>query len=140
MRRVFIITPPNIILIILDTLRSDKILSIYENKDFKKKKSITHQINNHSTPKFIFGEYIKSKKRIENFKKSNKKSIKRKIQPKVFSNMYFIRSNTHKYIKFDCGIEEFYDLITDPNEQMNNLDENNDIYNELKLNLIMKRY
>ena len=65
--------------------------------------------------------------------KKYRNSINKKIVPKLLNNIYFLRSNNYKYIRYNSE-EEFYDLMTDTDEKLNILNPNN----EEKLK--MKRY
>ena len=96
-----------------------------------KKKSLIYQIDTNSTPKYIFGEHIKSKE-IINLSKRKMRKIKKDLIPRLLSNISFLRSNKYKYIKFYNGIEEFYDLSIDPFEQVNLINKNNKNYREMK--------
>jgi len=103
------------------------------NKYLDKKKSIIHQIQTNSTPKYIFGEYLNPKETMIDLINSHRRTINRSLIPKIFSDVYFLRSDTHKYIKFKNNkFKEFYNLTTDPHEQINLVSEDNDILNEMK--------
>ena len=82
--------------------------------------SILQQIERNQTPKFIFGEYNKSNTNMIKTFRDHMKSFKQKLIPKIFNNLYFLRSNSHKYIKYNkINAEEFYDIEKDPYEQNN---------------------
>ena len=107
------------------------ILQIANNSDntegqFDLNKSILYQNDMNSMPEYIFGEHLKSTEEKKAIIKQNAIHIKRKQIPRIFKNIYFLRSNSYKYIKFDNQIEEFYDLLNDPHEQINIFD----IFNE----------
>jgi len=107
-----------------------------QNKYLEIKKSIIYQINNNSTPKYIFGEYLKSKDEMLELINVHRKTINKSLIPKIFNHMYFIRSNKLKYIKYNAiKIEEFYDLSIDPHEQINIANENNKNYRIMKLKM-----
>jgi len=96
-------------------------------------KSIIHQIKHKSTPKYIFGEYLNSKESMIDLINSHRRTINRSLIPKIFSDVFFLRSDSHKYIKYEINkFKEFYNLITDPHEQINLVSEDNDIFNEMK--------
>lgn len=104
-----------------------------DNEIFNLNKSIIYQIDNNCTPKYIFGEFLKTKERILNFINSNIRHVKKSLYAKLFSKMYFLRSDTFKYIKYDKGIEEFYDLKNDPHELLNIINKGNNEYKKMKL-------
>lgn len=103
-----------------------------EDKSLNLQKSIIHQINNISTPKYIFGENLKPKKEIISQIKAFKRYIKPSLIPKLFYNSYFVRSKSYKYVRYEDKIEEFYDLINDPYEQVNIISDNHEEYNNMK--------
>ena len=48
------------------------------------------------------------------------RSLKKKLIPKIFNNLYFLKSDQYKYIKYqNINKDEFYDLRNDPKEQSN---------------------
>ncbi|MFX1395122.1 MAG: sulfatase-like hydrolase/transferase [Promethearchaeota archaeon] len=106
-----------------------------KNRYLIKKNSLINQINNNSTPKYIFGEHIKSKENTIAIINNLGRKIKKELIPRLLSNISFLRSNNYKYIKFYNGIEEFYDLSIDPFEQVNLINENNKNYREMKIYL-----
>lgn len=104
-----------------------------KNKYLEINKSIIHQINNNSTPKYIFGEYLNPKKAMVELINGHIRTIDKNLIPKIYSDVYFLRSDTSKYIKYKIKkFKEFYNLITDPHEQINLVSEDNDIFNEMK--------
>jgi len=107
-------------------------ISSDKNRYLIKKKSIIYQIETNSTPKYIFGENIKSKENIIEIINILEGKIKKDLIPRLLSNISFLRSNKYKYIKFYNGIEEFYDLSRDPFEQVNLINENNRNYREMR--------
>lgn len=97
---------------------------------FKLNKSILNQINTDSEPEFIFGEYIKDERILinkANFLNRFRNKIKRNLILKVLNNIYFLRNNNYKYIKYNHAIEELYDIISDPHEQINLVHKNLEI-------------
>lgn len=113
------------------------ILQIANNPDITKdyfdlNKSILHQIDMNSTPEYIFGEHLKSKEEKKAIIKQNSFHIKREQIPRIFKDIYFLRSNYYKYIKFDNQIDEFYDIVNDPHEQSNIFDIHNDECKRMK--------
>ncbi|MFX1328691.1 MAG: sulfatase-like hydrolase/transferase [Promethearchaeota archaeon] len=102
-------------------------------KSLNLKKSILYQINNMTTPKYIFGEHLKPKREILSLIKTFKRQINPSLIPKLFYNIYFVRSPYFKYIKYENEIEEFYDLINDPYEQTNIISDDNEEYQKMKL-------
>ena len=95
-------------------------------KYFDKKKSILYQIDNNSTPEYIFGEYSKSKNDIDIIM-PYLKNIDKPLLSKILSDLYFLRSNTYKYIKFkNIDYEQFYDISIDPFEHNNISNINNE--------------
>jgi len=102
-----------------------------ESKNLDIRKSILHQIDTNSTPKYIFGEYIKSNQDYDDLH-NHLKTIDRRLIPKIKNDIYFLRSNEHKYIKYNNVDEEFFDLLNDPHEQVNIVNENNQIYKKMK--------
>ena len=105
-----------------------------QNRYLELNKSIIHQINNSSTPKYIFGEYIKSKHRMLELFNGYRKNLKKELIPLAYNHIYFLRTDESKYIKYNnLLIEEFYDLLNDPYEQNNIFNTNNDEYKRMKL-------
>jgi arylsulfatase A-like enzyme len=102
------------------------------NPYFKENKSILYQINNHLSPNYVIGEFIKSKEEMLNRINFHRDTLDRALIPKLLDNIYYIRSKNHKYIRYGYGIEEFYDLIKDPDEQLNILDRENENYIKMK--------
>jgi len=103
------------------------------------KKSILNQIETKTTPEYIFGEYPNPKEVMCHLINTHRRTITKSLIPKIFNNLYFVRSNLYKYIKYNnLLIEEFYNLLDDPNEQKNIFDEKNDEYKKMKLFLEKK--
>ncbi len=104
-----------------------------EDKSLNLQKSIIHQINHISTPKYIFGENLKPKKEILSLIKTFKRYIQPLLIPKLFYDCYFVRSKSFKYVSYEDKIEEFYDLIKDPYEEVNIISENHEEYKNMKI-------
>lgn len=105
-----------------------------QNQFLELNKSILNQINNDSTPKYIFGDYLKNKDRVVKLINDYRKNLNKKYIPKIFNNVFFLRSNNYKYIKYDNTIfEEFYDLIKDSHEERNIFDPNREKCRKMKL-------
>ena len=107
-------------------------LSNSKNEVLDINRSIIFQIDNNLTPEYIYGENIKSRKEMEKQIKYNRRFIKSSLIPKILNNVYFVRSNEFKYINFNNKIEEFYDLINDPSEQIDIISDNHEEYNNMK--------
>lgn len=91
-----------------------------QNRYLELNKSIIHQINNNSTPKYIFGEYLKSEHRMLELFNGYRKNLKKQIIPLAYNHIYFLRTDESKYIKFNkINIEEYYNLLNDPYEKIN---------------------
>lgn len=103
------------------------------NEYFDLKKSILYQINNNLTPKYIFGENLKSKKETRTLVRSFKRYINPSLIQKLTNNIHFLRSNSFKYISYEEKVEEFYDLINDPFEKTNIISDNHEEYLKMKL-------
>ena len=108
---------------------------VAKNKFLNIHKSIIHQINNNSTPKYIFGEFNKLKERMIALANNNRKYLKKFLILKLISNIYFLRSDKYKYIKYSIGVEEFYDLLNDPFEKHNIINKKNENFIKMKLYL-----
>jgi len=106
-----------------------------KNNFLDKKKSILYQIDNGTTPKYIYGEHLKSLEEKLAIIKQNREFIKQNQIPKIFNNIYFLRSESYKYINYNDKIEEFYELQNDPFEQINVFNINNEECNKMKQNL-----
>jgi len=97
-------------------------------------KSIIYQIDNKSTPKYIFGEYLKWKKKMLNIINMHRKDINQNLIPIILNHIYFLRSNEHKFIKYNnIKIKEFFNFSNDPYEQNNIFNKNNEEYREMSL-------
>ncbi len=91
-----------------------------KNKYLIKKYSIMSQIKEKSSPQYIFGEYLKSKQEMEELIKAYGNKMNRNLISKVCNHIYFLRSNRFKYIRYNnLNFNEFYDLLSDPNEKNN---------------------
>jgi len=107
-----------------------------QNKYLQLNKSIMYQIETNSTPKYIFGEDLKSKGDTIRIINAHRRSINKNLIPKIFNSHYFLRSNNYKYFKYkNCNIEEFYNLLTDPNEQINIFNKDNEICRKMMLKM-----
>ena len=112
-------------------------IPIIDNKYLNIKNSLIYQIENNSTPKYIYGEFLKSKLGIYFLIKKYRNSINKKIIPKLLNNIYFLRSDNYKYIRYN-NEEEFYDLMTDTDEKFNILNPNNE--EKLKMKSYMNQF
>jgi len=111
-------------------------IPLNENKYLEIKNSIIYQINNNSTPEYIFGEYLKPKEDLFNLINDNRKTINKNLIPKLKNDLIFLRSNKYKYIRFkENKIEEFYDLINDSYEQNNIASKENKNFKDMKLEM-----
>ena len=52
---------------------------------------------------------------------------------KLLNNIYFLRSDNYKLIKYGSKIYELYDILNDPNEKINLINIKNKEFEELKL-------
>lgn len=102
------------------------------NKYLNPEKSILYQIDNNTTPHYIYGEHLKVRREMHMIVNNHRKHIKKDQIPKIIYDLYFLRSSRYKYINFQNQIEEFYDLVNDPFEQINIVDQNDENYNEMK--------
>ncbi len=106
--------------------------SIPENRYelFAPEKSLINQVEKNQTPQYIFGEYLKSDKFINDILliKSHKlgQLIKNHLDFKMENDIWFLRSNKYKYINYANRFEEFFDILNDPYEKNNIFDENNE--------------
>jgi len=107
-------------------------LPIDKIKDLEQDKSILYQIKTNTTPKYILGEYLKIKKEVLEIVNYYRKSIKKNIISKTLNDIYFLRTNQYKYIKYNNQIEELFDINTDPYEQNNIINRNKKLYQEMK--------
>ncbi len=90
------------------------------NKYLEIEKSILYQIDNNCTPKFIFGEYSKSRTESKYIIRKYPRLIDSKKFLKILSYVYFLRTDRYKYISFkNANIEELFDLLRDTFEQKN---------------------
>lgn len=107
----------------------------HQNQFLELNKSILYQIENNSTPEYIFGEYLNKNDEMIELINAHLKTIKKNLIPAIFNDIHFIRSNSHKYIKYNnINIEEFYDLRYDINEQLNIIDNVDKNYKIMKVN------
>ncbi len=104
------------------------------NKYLDVKSSILYQIEHNKTPKYIFGEYLKSKQEMAELINAYKKTANKKIFPKIFNHIYFLSSNKFKYIKYNNNnCDEFFDLSNDLYECNNIFNETDENCKRLKL-------
>ncbi|TXT66916.1 MAG: hypothetical protein BAJALOKI1v1_240012 [Promethearchaeota archaeon] len=91
---------------------------------FTQKNSLLTQISQKSTPKYIYGEFLKNEKYINDILliTSHKLGtlIEEHLDSKMKNDIWFIRSNQYKYINYGNDYEEFFDIVEDPYE-MNNI-------------------
>ncbi|MHA1253032.1 MAG: sulfatase-like hydrolase/transferase [Candidatus Helarchaeota archaeon] len=102
-----------------------------ENKYLQIENSLIYRIKNKNFSEYIFGEYLKSsedKKNIKKYLRFNSSELK----IKAINDIKFLRSNNYKYIRYGNKIEEFYNLIEDPNEHNNIFDEKSEICRKMK--------
>ncbi len=111
-----------------------------QNKYLDINKSILYQINKKNTPKFIFGEYLKSKEALIDLFSHHRRIINKKHLPKIISNIFFLRSNTHKLITYNDKMEEFFDILSDPYEQNNLTDIQNSNFERMNQFIKNLRY
>jgi arylsulfatase A-like enzyme len=113
---------------------SDDKYNLYEPRD-----SIIQQIKNNSTPKYVFGEFLKNDKYINDILLINSHKlgnlVKKHLDFKMKNHIWFIRSNTHKYINYGNKIEEFFNIGEDPYEQHNIFDENDTLCQKFRIYL-----
>jgi len=103
-----------------------------QNKYLNIDQSILYQINNNSTPEYIFGEHLKEKREMKLIINQSKKFIEKEQFLKIYYDIYYLRSNRYKYINFENKIEEFYDLNNDPDEQINIINKRNENLDSMK--------
>ncbi len=99
---------------------------------FKFEESLVYQIQNNSTPKYIFGEYPKSKVIIKELFNKYQNQLDRNKIYKIYSDIFFVRSENYKLIRYGKKKEELYDLSSDPHEEKNVLPRNVDEYESLQ--------
>ncbi len=105
-----------------------------KNKYLDFNNSILYQIEQETTPEYIFGEYLKSKDEMMELINGHRKSINKNLIPKIFNHIYFLRSNRFKYIRYNnIKTDEFFDLSADPYEKNNLFEEKNDKCSIFKL-------
>ncbi len=118
------------ILHLTDINRKNKINS------FDIKKSIMYQINKHTTPKYILGEFMKDKADMVNRINFHRDLVDKSLIPKLFNNIYYIRSDKYKLIRYENTLDEFYNILIDPNEINNIIDRNDSNYKDMEQKLI----
>ncbi len=88
-------------------------------KNYEINSSIITQTHTNSYPKYIFGEYLKSKLFLsEIFKNPWRYRSYRKFvnDTTIIGNIFFLRSNSRKLIRYKSDNEELYNLDEDPFE------------------------
>lgn len=100
-----------------------------------KTKSIVHQLENNSTPKYIFGEYLKPKKEMMELITGHRRQINKELISKIYNDIYFIRSEKYKLIEYNKIEKEFFNLVEDHFEEIEIIDENNNEFKKLKSEL-----
>ncbi|MEE9379175.1 MAG: sulfatase [Candidatus Lokiarchaeia archaeon] len=106
-----------------------------KNKYLDKTKSIIHQLENNSTPKYIIGEYLKPKKEMVDLINGHRRLINKELISKIYNDIYFVRSENDKFIKYNKVQDEFFNLAEDQFEEIDIASENNSKYNKMKLKL-----
>lgn len=101
-------------------------------------KSLIHQIDTHSTPNYIYGEFIKSKDEMLNRINYHRRQIDDNLIQKLLNNIYFLRSDNYKLIRYGNKIYELYDILNDPNEKNNLINVKNNKFEEMKM--ILQNY
>jgi len=97
-----------------------------KNKYLQKEHSIIFQIKEKLTPQYILGEYLKSNIEMKELISAYGKKMKSIPILKVYNHVYFLRSNRFKYIRYqNMNLNEFYDLLDDPQEKNNIFSVNN---------------
>ncbi len=96
-------------------------------------KSLIHQIDTNSTPKYIFGEFLKDKNEMLNRINFHRRQLDENLIPKLLNNIYFLRSEKYKLISYGSQIDELYDILNDPNEMINLINTKNKEYKKMKL-------
>jgi len=112
----------------LTSLKNNKIKYLNINK------SILYQIENKSTPEYIYGEYLKSKKDLIKLMNQHR-NINRDMLPKISNNIYFLRHDKFKLINYIKKYYEFFDLSTDKHEQKNISNSDNKDFLKMKKNI-----
>ncbi len=98
-------------------------------------KSLITQIDNNSTPKYIFGEFLKDKNEMLNRLNYHRRQVDENLIPKLLNNIYFLRSEKYKLISYGNQIDEFYNILNDPGERINLINTKNEQYKEMKFGL-----
>ena len=101
-------------------------------------KSLIHQIDTNSTPNYIYGEFIKSKDEMLNRINYHRRQIDDNLIQKLLNNIYFLRSDNYKLIRYGNKIYELYDILNDPNEKNNLINVKNNKFEEMKM--ILQNY
>lgn len=101
-------------------------------------KSLIHQIDTNSTPKYIYGEFLKSKDEMLNRINYHRRQIDDNLIQKLLNNIYFLRSDNYKLISYGNKSYELYDILNDPNEKNNLINIKNKKFEEMKM--ILQNY
>lgn len=96
-------------------------------------KSLIHQIDTNSTPKYIFGEFLKDKVEMLDRLNYHRRQLDENLIQKLLNDIYFLRSDNYKLIKYGNKIYELYDILNDPNEKINLINIKRKEFEELKL-------
>ena len=75
--------------------------NILDNQYLDLNQSILYQIENNLTPRYIFGEFLKNRDHLIKLAKNHSKYMKKDIAQKLFSYIYFLRSDGFKYILYN---------------------------------------
>ncbi|KKL52488.1 hypothetical protein LCGC14_2284940, partial [marine sediment metagenome] len=62
--------------------------------------------------------------------------VDKSLIPKLFNNIYYIRSDKYKLIRYENTLDEFYNILIDPNEINNIIDRNDSNYKDMEQKLI----
>ena len=101
-------------------------------------KSLIHQIDTNSTPKYIYGEFLKSKDEMLNRINYHRRQIDDNLIQKLLNNIYFLRSDNYKLISYGNKSYELYDILNDPNEKNNLINIKKKKFEEM--NMILQNY
>lgn len=106
-----------------------------ENKYLDKFKSILYQLENKSTPKYIFGEYLKPKKEMMELIVRHRRHINTELISKIYNDIYFVRSENNKFIKYNKVQEEFFNIIEDNFKEIEIINESKEKSRKMRLKL-----
>lgn len=113
-------------------------ISESNNEYLKIKQSLISQIDTNSTPKYIYGEFLKDKSEMLNRINYHRKQVDDNLIPRLLNNIFFLRSEKYKLISYGNKFDELYDISNDPNETINLANTKYETYKEMKL--ILKKY